>query len=103
MQKKIITKDNKGIYHTNGDEHDDIIGAMAGFLDNGRPKVGIFWYDIIENSLFGIEKTDADKAIFVNGKATVGKLHKTYWQKQHHRAVQKNDVNSIFTTNTTTR
>ncbi len=91
-----MTKDNNGINYTNGGEHDEIIGAMAGFLDDGRPKVGIFWYDITENSLFGIEKTDADKAVFVNGKATVGKLHKTYWQRQHHRAVQKNDVNSVF-------
>lgn len=91
-----MTKDKNNINYTEGSEHSEIIGAMSEFLDNGRPKVGIFWYDIAENELFGIEKTDADKAVFVNGKATIGKLHKTYWQKQHHRAVQKNDVKSIF-------
>jgi len=91
-----MTKDDNNINYTNDDEHNEIVGAMSVFLDNGQPKVGIFWYDINENNLFGIEKIDADKVVFVNGKATVGKLHKTYWQKQHHRAVQKKDVTSIF-------
>ena len=43
-----------------------------------------------------MEKVDAEQAVFVNGKATIGKLHKTYWQKQHHRAVSKGDEKSIF-------
>ena len=39
---------------------------------------------------------DAEQATFVNGRATIGKLHKTYWQKQHHRAEAKGDTRSIF-------
>jgi hypothetical protein len=43
-----------------------------------------------------VEKIDAELATFVNGRATISKLHKTYWQKQHHRAEAKGDTKSIF-------
>ena len=75
-----MTKDNNGINHTSEAEHRDLVDVMRGFMDNGTPKLGIFWYDPSDGSLFGIEKIDADKVPFVNGKATIGKLHKTYWQ-----------------------
>ncbi len=91
-----MTIDDNGIKHTNKQEHNELCSIMSGFMDNGKPKVGIFWYDIANNSLFGVEKTDADKAVFINGKATINKLHKTYWQKQHHRAAAKGDTSSIF-------
>lgn len=91
-----MTKDNNGINHTDGDEHSSLIDSMAPFIDNGKPKLGIFWYDVANQSLFGVEKTDAEMATFVNGRATIAKLHKTYWQKQHHRAVAKGDTRSIF-------
>lgn len=91
-----MTKDNNGINHTSEAEHRDLVDVMRGFMDNGAPKLGIFWYDPSDGSLFGIEKIDADKVPFVNGKATIGKLHKTYWQKQHHRAEAKGDTSSIF-------
>lgn len=91
-----MTKDNNGINHTNGEEHQSLVGSMAPFLDNGKPKLGIFWYDAANQSLFGVEKIDAEQATFVNGRATISKLHKTYWQKQHHRAEAKGDTRSIF-------
>jgi len=91
-----MEQDKDGIKHTNSEEHKDVCQSMIGFFDNGEPKVGIFWYDFLNNVLFGVEKTDADKAVFVNGKATINKLHKTYWQKQHHRAQAKGDTKSIF-------
>ena len=93
---KIMTKDSDGINHTTNDEHQGLVNAMACFMDNGKPKVGIFCYDMVNGSLFGVEKIDAEQAVFVNGKATIGKLHKTYWQKQHHRAESKGDTSSIF-------
>ena len=93
---KIMTKDSDGINHTTNDEHQGLVNAMACFMDNGKPKVGIFWYDMVNGSLFGVEKIDAEQAVFVNGKATIGKLNKTYWQKQHHRAESKGDTSSIF-------
>ena len=91
-----MTKDNAGINHTSEGEHQQLVDVMRGFMDNGKPKVGIFWYDAANGSLFGVEKIDAEQAEFVNGHATIGKLHKTYWQKQHHRAVSKGDEKSIF-------
>ena len=91
-----MTKDNNGINHTDGDEHRSLIDSMAPFIDNGKPKLGIFWYDVANQSLFGVEKTDAEMATFVNGRATIAKLHKTYWQKQHHRADAKGDTSSIY-------
>ena len=91
-----MTTDSNGFNHTDENEHKQICSAMIGFMDSGKPQVGIFWYDPKVQSLFGIEKTDADKSVFVNGKATVGKLHKTYWQKQHHRAVRENNRDSVF-------
>ena len=78
------------------EQHQGMIDAMSPFLDNGKPKVGIFWYDIANNVLFGVEKDDAEKYIHETGYGTLGKLHKTYWQKQHHRAIAKGITDSIF-------
>ena len=58
-----MTKDSNGINHTNGEaEHRDLVDSMSPFLDNGNPKVGIFWYDVANQSLFGVEKMDAEQA-----------------------------------------
>ncbi|MBQ9471240.1 MAG: hypothetical protein IJU72_09870 [Bacteroidales bacterium] len=58
------------------------------------------WHFLVRSccriAFFGVEKEDADRAFFINGRATIGKLHKSYWQKQHHRAVAKGDERSIF-------
>lgn len=80
----------------NMSEHDELIHAMSQFFENDKPKVGIFWLDPADMSLFGVEKGDAEK--YDNGSRlyTFPKLHKTYWQKQHHRALAKGDLNSIF-------
>ena len=77
-------------------EHEEMVGLMQNFFETDKPKVGIFWYDYVNNTLFGVEKDDADKYETEHGKATLPKLHKTYWQKQHHRAVAKGETNSIF-------
>ncbi|MBO7597145.1 MAG: hypothetical protein J6T70_08900 [Bacteroidales bacterium] len=41
-----------GFNHTNEQEHKDICSAMIGFMDSGKPQVGIFWYDAKTQSLF---------------------------------------------------
>ena len=51
-----MTKDNNGINHTNGAEHQSLVDSMSPFLDNGKPKLGILWYDAANQSLFGVEK-----------------------------------------------
>ena len=84
------------IRHTNHDEHVSLINTMMEFFDDGKPQVGIFWYDYKHNSLFGVMKDDAEKYIRENGNGTLTKLHKSYWSKHHFRAVSKNDTSSIF-------
>lgn len=66
------------------------------FFDDGKPQVGIFWYDYKHNSLFGVMKDDAEKYIREKGYGTISKLHKTYWKKHHFRAVSQKDTSSIF-------
>ena len=78
------------------EQHQTMMDAMTPFLDNGQQKVGIFWYDIGNQVLFGVEKDDAEKYVKEKGDGTFNKLHKTYWQKQHHRAVAKGLTSSIF-------
>lgn len=77
-------------------QHEEMMNLMRTFFDSGKPQVGIFWYDYVRNTLFGVEKDDADKYVEERGVGTLHKLHKTYWAKQHHRAVAKGDVDSIF-------
>jgi len=78
------------------EQHDEAINLMKRFMDGGKPKLGIFWYDYNSNKLFGVEKGDADLYSSQGQLSTYPKLHKTYWQKMHHKAVATGDVNSIF-------
>lgn len=73
---------------------------MEQFLDEDSPKVGIFWYDKENNELFGVESCDADSVKLSNGIGTIGKLHQSYWKKQHFRAIAKNETDSIYYTET---
>jgi hypothetical protein len=84
------------VVQSSAQEHNDVINLMKGFMNNEKPKVGIFWYNYADNTLFGVEKGDAELYTDQGKIITYPKLHKTYWQKQHHRAVAKNEINSIF-------
>ena len=85
------------VVQLNDTEHSSAVELMKGFMDNGKPKLGIFWYNYSDNSLFGVEKGDADLYIEDDSKiVTYPKLHKTYWQKQHYRALARKDTSSIF-------
>lgn len=77
-------------------EHEQLIQAMSQFFENEKPKVGIFWLDPNNMNLFGVQKGDTEQ--YDNGSNLImfPKLHKTFWQKQHQRALAKNDENSIF-------
>ena len=61
MDKVTMNADNKEqIVKTTSEEHNDAIALMRGFMDSGNPKVGIFWYDYVNNILFGVEKGDVE-------------------------------------------
>ncbi len=91
-----LTQNSNNVVQSSSQEHTNVINLMKGFMDNENPKVGIFWYNYVDNTLFGVEKGDAELYNDQGNIITYPKLHKTYWQKQHHRAVAKNDINSIF-------
>ncbi|MBQ5854185.1 MAG: hypothetical protein IIW50_00040 [Alistipes sp.] len=91
-----LTQNSNDVVQSSSQEHSNVIDLMRGFMDNENPKVGIFWYNFVDNTLFGVEKGDAELYNDQGSIIAYPKLHKTYWQKQHHRAVAKNDINSIF-------
>lgn len=81
---------------TDAGQHRAAIDLMRRFMDDGRPKLGIFWYDYVGNVLFGVEKGDARLYSSQGRLSTYPKLHKTFWQKMHHKAVASGDKDSIF-------
>lgn len=77
-------------------DHQNAVNLMRTFMDDEKPKVGIFWHDYANNSLFGVEKGEVENYANQGKIITYPKLHKTYWQKQHYRAVTKGDASSRF-------
>lgn len=92
----ISSPDDFGISKTDTKQHRSAINLMKRFMDNGRPKLGIFWYNYIDNVLFGVEKGDAELYASQGRLSTYPKLHKTYWKKMHHKAVATGDTDSVF-------
>ena len=68
---------------------------MSKFFESDRPQLGIFWFNPVGFSLFGVSKMDAEECLAQN-HLTYPKLHKTFWQKQHHRAQAKGDTTSMY-------
>ena len=75
--------------------HDQAIKEMSKFFESDRPQLGIFWFNPVQFSLFGVGKMDAEECLAQN-HLTYPKLHKTFWQKQHHRARSKDDKTSMY-------
>lgn len=75
--------------------HDQVIQEMLKFFESEKPQLGIFWFNPVKYTLFGVSKADAEECL-AEGHLTYPKLHKTFWQKQHHRARAKNDTTSIY-------
>lgn len=68
------------------------IAAMAESMEiQGTPMVGSFWYDIDDKELFGVSSELAEGRKFYDSSdmgsrvRTGSKLHKSVWQKEHHR------------------
>ena len=88
--------DSTKIIKATQEEHDAAIALMRTFMCSDKPKVGVFWYDFVNNSLFGVEKGEVDIYLTNEDMATFPKTHKEYWDKQHDRAIAKNNTKSIF-------
>ncbi|MCQ2146003.1 MAG: type II toxin-antitoxin system YoeB family toxin [Bacteroidales bacterium] len=86
----------KDVEVTDDRQHEDAVSLMRRFMDNGKPKLGIFWYDYEQNILFGVQKGDAELYADQGSLSTYPKLHKTYWQKMHQKALHAGDTESVF-------
>ena len=77
------------------DSHNNSIREMSKFFESDKPQLGIFWFHPGNFSLFGVSKMDADLCL-QEGHLTYPKLHKTFWQKQHHRAKVQGNTDSLY-------
>ena len=77
------------------ESHKKAIDEMREFFESEKPQLGIFWFNPVKWFLFGVSKMDAEECLAQN-HTTYPKLHKTYWQKQHFRALANNDTDSIY-------
>lgn len=76
-------------------ETDEKNAAMQVMIDNEKyqkdPYVGIFWYDVKNNELFGVRSTLAQEARWYNSPQfntivrTETRLHKQVWEKEFFR------------------
>jgi len=81
-----------------GGERKNVISSMSDNFDiQEDPMVGIFWYDNIDDELFGVTSAMASELSFNSqGKKTVGMLHKTWWKRQQEREKAKGKVSERF-------
>ena len=80
MQQELVDNQSS-IQQSSEQEHNNAINLMKGFMDNGKPKVGIFWYNYIDNILFGVEKGDVELYVTQGNSITYPKLHRTYFSQ----------------------
>lgn len=72
--------------------HNELISTMSNFNNaEFNPQVGIFWYDINKDELFGIYKKDIDDIQFDdNGRKMYDKLHVDIWRQEANKAKYRN-------------
>lgn len=75
--------------------HNLVMEAMARYLDDTKPQLGIFWFDPDKGELLFPQGCDYD-SIHADGLVTFGKLHQTFWKKEQFKAKAKGEKNSIF-------
>jgi len=82
---------------TNENECLEIIEDMRSFNDQNPPSVGFFWYDPKTNELFGVQSIGANQTSFNNGRRTLRKTHREYWQKEKHRSSKDRRIQGDYT------
>ena len=66
--------------------------VMSKNLDNqDLPRVGIFWYDIRNDDLFGVVSSQVSEASVSDGLSSVNTLHRDWWKKQYNKLKYKNN------------
>lgn len=81
----------KLILESDENKHNSLLASMKLFEDaDFEPFVGIFWYDVNSDELFGVYKTMVSQLDFdSNGRKTYPILHKDIWNKEAKKALYK--------------
>jgi len=81
-------------------EYRSVLKQMAANRGKGEaPKVGIFWYNVARNELFGVVShplNDYSKANASDGRITCSELHEDVWKKEFHKQRYKGDNSGPF-------
>lgn len=82
------------------DEYRSVLAQMAANRGKGdTPKVGIFWYSIGRDELFGVVSHPVDdysKANASDGRITCSELHEDVWKKEYYKQRFKGDGTGLF-------
>ena len=82
------------------EEYRNVLAQMAANRGKGdTPKVGIFWYSIGRDELFGVVSHPVDdysKANASEGRITCSELHEDVWKKEFHKQKYKGDGTGLF-------
>ena len=81
------------------EEHDAAIALMHTFMCSDKPKVGIFWYNFVNKSLFGVSKIEEESLSAEGDIIKYSQTHEIYWEEQHRRAIAKDNTKSIYYNN----
>ena len=82
------------------EEYRNVLAQMAANRGKGdTPKVGIFWYSIGRNELFGVVSHPVDdysKANASDGRITCSELHEDVWKKEYYKQKFKGGGMGLF-------
>jgi len=82
------------------DEYRSVLAQMAANRGKGdSPKVGIFWYSIGRDELFGVVSHPVDdysRANASDGRITCSELHEDIWKKEFQKQKYKGDGTGLF-------
>ena len=82
------------------DEYKSVLAQMAANRGKGdMPKVGIFWYSIGRDELFGIVSHPVDdysRANASDGRITCSELHEDVWKKEYRKQHYTGDGTGLF-------
>ena len=68
------------------------IDVMSENLNNqDLPRVGIFWYDVRNDDLFGVVSSQVSEATVSDGLSSINTLHRDWWKKQYNKLKYKNN------------
>ena len=78
-------------------ENNIVMAVMSQNLNNQEaPRIGIFWYDVRNDDLFGIVSSHASEARVSIGYANINTLHRDYWKKQYNKLKYKNEGKEVY-------